>query len=162
MPNNPLPSFICRVKNQQQLLSGTATGVDADLPWIMLMQGFNCYSSDYTRIQQLLAAQGYLVAIADEFHPVSSFAVPVLSGEYSGSLQYHLHDTSCIIMPAPLLTADPVCTRSRWHPLHPTRHVVVCAQMYHKHERGMVPAVLMLDLRGVTTEHAAHVDCKHM
>ena len=49
----------------------------------MLMPGFNCYASDYTRIQQLLAGQGYLVAIADQFHPVTSIAGPVLSGEES-------------------------------------------------------------------------------
>lgn len=84
MPDSPTLIFESRINDSYRL--GTATGVDADLPWIMLMQGFNCYASDYTGIQQLLAAQGYLVAIADEFHPISSIAVPVLSGENSPSL----------------------------------------------------------------------------
>ena len=59
-------------------------GVHAELPWIMLMPGFNCYASDYTTIQQLLAGKGYLVAIADQFHPVDSLTAGLLlSGESS-------------------------------------------------------------------------------
>lgn len=48
------------------------SGVDPELPWIMLMPRFNCYAQDYTRIQTLFARRGYLVAIADEFHPTAS------------------------------------------------------------------------------------------
>ena len=40
----------------------------------MLMPGFNCYAVDYTSIQHLLASKGYLVAIADMFHPLVSAA----------------------------------------------------------------------------------------
>ena len=65
-----------------QLLKLLVAGVDDQLPWIMLMPGFNCYASDYSTMQHLLASRGYLVAIADEFHPVSSVTVgPVLSCE---------------------------------------------------------------------------------
>ena len=57
-------------------------GVNDQLPWIMLMPGFNCYASDYSTIQHLLAGRGYLVAVADEFHPASSVTEgPVLSRE---------------------------------------------------------------------------------
>lgn len=62
---------ICRMQHPSSIL---LAGVNAHLPWIMLMPGFNCYASDYTSIQHLLAGKGYLVAIADMFHPLISVA----------------------------------------------------------------------------------------
>ncbi len=37
----------------------------------MLMAGANCYSQDYSLLEQQLAGRGYLVAIIDELHPVT-------------------------------------------------------------------------------------------
>ncbi|KAL0052254.1 hypothetical protein WJX82_010791 [Trebouxia sp. C0006] len=48
-----------------------AAGVKSSLPWIMLMTGANCYSQDYSFLEQQLAGRGYLVAIIDELHPVT-------------------------------------------------------------------------------------------
>ena len=33
------------------------------------MSGANCYSQDYSSLADQLAAQGYLVVIADQLHP---------------------------------------------------------------------------------------------
>ena len=35
------------------------------------MTGANCYSQDYSFLEQQLAGRGYLVAIIDELHPVT-------------------------------------------------------------------------------------------
>ncbi len=37
----------------------------------MLMVGANCYSQDYSFLEQQLAGKGYLVAVIDELHPVT-------------------------------------------------------------------------------------------
>jgi len=37
----------------------------------MLMTGANCYSQDYSFLEQQLAGKGYLVAVIDELHPVT-------------------------------------------------------------------------------------------
>jgi len=37
----------------------------------MLMVGANCYSQDYSFLEQQLAGKGYLVAVIDELHPVA-------------------------------------------------------------------------------------------
>ena len=65
-----------------------SAGVDADLPWIMLLVGANCYSQDYRFLEQQLAGRGYLVAVADELHPVTA-ALPLASRKFSTN-QRHL------------------------------------------------------------------------
>lgn len=47
-------------------------GACAELPWIMLMTGANCYSQDYSQLERQLAAMGYLVAVVDQLHPIPS------------------------------------------------------------------------------------------
>lgn len=52
------------------------SGVDAELPWIMLMSGANCLSQDYSFFMHALAAKGYLVAIVDQQHLVVPEVLP--------------------------------------------------------------------------------------
>ncbi len=48
-----------------QLLSG----VNPDLPWVMMMNGANCYSQDYTFLLSRLAGRGYLAVVPTQLHP---------------------------------------------------------------------------------------------
>lgn len=63
---------------QVQLLT---TGVSAELPWIMLMTGANCFSQDYSVLEHQLASRGYLVAVADQLHPLVPPFTNVLARE---------------------------------------------------------------------------------
>jgi hypothetical protein len=44
-------------------------GVNPDLPWVMMMNGANCYSQDYTFLLSQLAGRGYLVVVPTQLHP---------------------------------------------------------------------------------------------
>ena len=45
-------------------------GVDPDLPWVMMMNGANCYSQDYTFLLSALAGKGYLAVVPTQLHPL--------------------------------------------------------------------------------------------
>ena len=45
-------------------------GVDPDLPWVMMMNGANCYSQDYTFLLSQLAGKGYLAVAPTQLHPL--------------------------------------------------------------------------------------------
>ncbi|KAL0020304.1 hypothetical protein WJX77_005064 [Trebouxia sp. C0004] len=44
-------------------------GVNPDLPWVMMMNGANCYSQDYTFLLSQLAGRGYLAVAPTQLHP---------------------------------------------------------------------------------------------
>ncbi|KAL3136341.1 hypothetical protein ABBQ38_005603 [Trebouxia sp. C0009 RCD-2024] len=44
-------------------------GVDPDLPWVMMMNGANCYGQDYTYLLSQLAGRGYLAVAPTQLHP---------------------------------------------------------------------------------------------
>ena len=44
------------------------SGVNPDLPWIMMMNGANCYSQDYTFLLSQLAGRGYLAVVPTQLH----------------------------------------------------------------------------------------------
>lgn len=46
-----------------------AAGVDPDLPWVMMMNGANCYAQDYAYLLSQLASQGYLAVAPTQLHP---------------------------------------------------------------------------------------------
>lgn len=46
-----------------------ASGVDPDLPWVMMMNGANCYGQDYTYLLSQLAGRGYLAVAPTQLHP---------------------------------------------------------------------------------------------
>jgi len=45
------------------------SGVNPDLPWVMMMNGANCYSQDYTFLLSQLAGRGYLAVVPTQLHP---------------------------------------------------------------------------------------------
>lgn len=45
------------------------SGVDPVLPWVMMMNGANCYGQDYTYLLSQLANRGYLAVAPSQFHP---------------------------------------------------------------------------------------------
>lgn len=67
-----------------------SAGVNGDLPWIMLLVGANCYSQDYRFLEEQLAGRGYLIAVADEVHPVTASA-PFASRNFSTESQTSIH-----------------------------------------------------------------------
>ncbi|KAA6424071.1 MAG: hypothetical protein FRX49_06030 [Trebouxia sp. A1-2] len=46
-----------------------SNGVNPDLPWVMMMNGANCYSQDYTFLLSQLAGRGYLAVVPTQLHP---------------------------------------------------------------------------------------------
>ena len=76
-----LPVFHFSPPQNLQATCGSV-GVNSDLPWIMLMSGANCYSQDYSLLEQQLAGRGYLVAIVDELHPITPEYSYALSREH--------------------------------------------------------------------------------
>ena len=44
-------------------------GVNPDLPWIMMMNGANCYARDYKYLLRQLAGRGYLAVSPTQLHP---------------------------------------------------------------------------------------------
>lgn len=52
--------------------SAIAAGVDPDLPWVMMMNGANCYGQDYAYLLGQLASQGYLAVAPTQLHPAPS------------------------------------------------------------------------------------------
>lgn len=61
------------------------SGVNAALPWVMLMSGTFGYSQDHSFLLQQLAGRGYLVAIVDQNHPINTLKLP-LPGEHAGKV----------------------------------------------------------------------------
>ena len=49
--------------------SAAAVGVDPDLPWVMMLNGANCYGQDYTYLLSQLASRGYLAVVPTQLHP---------------------------------------------------------------------------------------------
>lgn len=45
------------------------SGVNPNLPWVMMMNGANCYSQDYTFLLSQLADRGYLAVVPTQLHP---------------------------------------------------------------------------------------------
>lgn len=64
-------SFARSAPKVHPCLNTRHAGINSSLPWIMLMVGANCYSQDYSFLEQQLAGKGYLVAVIDELHPVT-------------------------------------------------------------------------------------------
>ena len=69
------------------------SGVNPDLPWIMMMNGANCYSQDYTFLLSQLAGRGYLAVVPTQLHP----RPPKFQGnDLMKGIQSKLYSMACV------------------------------------------------------------------